>query len=246
MIPRSSRPTWEVATLLELVNTSAYYGKIRALQDVSLRVGAGEVVALIGANGAGKTTALRTISGLIRPRSGSIAFKGRDITRVSPDRIVTLGIAHCPEGRQIFPEMTVLENLEMGAYTRGGDLRADLDRIYELFPRLRERSGQLAGSLSGGEQQMLAIGRALMSNPDLLLFDEPSLGLAPVLVTEVARAIKTLNRQGKTVLLVEQNAQVAFNIAHRGYVLENGRIVLEDRISGLIGNERVKKAYLGG
>ncbi|MGQ0551458.1 MAG: ABC transporter ATP-binding protein [Armatimonadota bacterium] len=232
--------------MLELVNASTYYGKIRALADVSMRVDAGEVVALIGANGAGKTTTLRTISGLIRPRSGSIFFKGREITRVSPDRIVALGIAHCPEGRQIFPEMTTLENLEMGAYTRSGDLSADLARVYTLFPRLEERGDQLAGSLSGGEQQMLAIGRALMSNPDLLLFDEPSLGLAPVLVTEVARAIKTLNQQGKTVLLVEQNAQLAFTIAHRGYVLENGRIVLEDKIAGLIGNERVKKAYLGG
>ncbi|HET8678715.1 MAG TPA: ABC transporter ATP-binding protein, partial [bacterium] len=183
-----------MATLLELVSTSTYYGKIRALQDVSLRVDAGEVVALIGANGAGKTTALRTISGLIRPRSGRILFKGREITRTSPDRIVALGIAHCPEGRQIFPEMTVLENLEMGAYTRSGRLSADLGRIHDLFPVLKERSGQLAGSLSGGEQQMLAIGRALMSNPELLLFDEPSLGLAPVLVREVARTIKTLNQ----------------------------------------------------
>ncbi len=235
-----------MATLLELVNTSTYYGKIRALADVSMRVDAGEVVALIGANGAGKTTTLRTISGLIRPRSGKILFKGLEITRTSPDRIVALGIAHCPEGRQIFPEMTVLENLQMGAYTRSGDLGADLGHIYDLFPVLKERGGQPSGSLSGGEQQMLAIGRALMSSPDLLLFDEPSLGLAPVLVREVARTIKTLNQQGKTVLLVEQNAQVAFTIAHRGYVLENGRIVLEDRISRLIGNERVKKAYLGG
>lgn len=232
--------------MLELVSTSTYYGKIRALRDVSLRVDAGEVVALIGANGAGKTTTLRTISGLIRPRSGRVVFKGRDITLLSPDRIVALGIAHCPEGRQIFPEMTVLENLEMGAYTRSGDLGADLGRIHDLFPVLKERTGQLAGSLSGGEQQMVAIGRALMSNPDLLLFDEPSLGLAPVLVREVARTIKTLNQQGKTVLLVEQNVQVAFTIAHRGYVLENGRIVLEDKIASLTGNERVKKAYLGG
>ena len=235
-----------MATLLELVTTSTYYGKIRALQDVSLRVDAGEVVALIGANGAGKTTTLRTISGLIRPHSGRVVFKGRDITLLSPDRIVALGIAHCPEGRQIFPEMTTLENLEIGAYTRGGDLSADLARVYDLFPRLEERCHQLAGSLSGGEQQMLAIGRALMSNPDILLFDEPTLGLAPVLVTEVARTIRLLNQQGKTVLLVEQNARVAFTIAHRGYVLENGRIVLEDRIAGLIDNERVKKAYLGG
>ncbi len=232
--------------MLELRGVSTYYSKIRALCDVSLRVDAGEVVALIGANGAGKSTTLRTISGLVRARTGEILFKNSSIARLGTDRIVALGIAHCPEGRQVFPEMTVLENLEMGAYTRTGDLSADYQRIYDLFPALAERRGQLAGSLSGGEQQMLAIGRALMSNPDLILFDEPSLGLAPVLVREVARTIKTLNAAGKTVLLVEQNAHVAFTIAHRGYVLENGRIVLEGPIASLSGNERVKKAYLGG
>jgi branched-chain amino acid transport system ATP-binding protein len=235
-----------VATVLELRGVSTYYSKIRALCDVSLRVDAGEVVALIGANGAGKSTTLRTISGLVRARTGEILFKNSSIARLGTDRIVALGIAHCPEGRQVFPEMTVLENLEMGAYTRTGDLSADYQRIYDLFPALAERRGQLAGSLSGGEQQMLAIGRALMSNPDLILFDEPSLGLAPVLVREVARTIKTLNAAGRTVLLVEQNAHVAFTIAHRGYVLENGRIVLEGPIASLSGNERVKKAYLGG
>ncbi len=232
--------------MLELHNVSTYYGRIRALQDVSLVVNAGEVVALIGANGAGKSTTLRTISGLARARSGRILFKGRDITHLGTDRIVQLGLAHCPEGRQIFPDMTVEENLEVGAYTRSGDLRGDLERIYALFPALGERRGRPARSLSGGEQQMLAIGRAMMSNPHLILFDEPSLGLAPVLVTEVARTIRALNEQGKTVLLVEQNAHVAFKVAHRGYVLENGRIVLADEISKLIGNERVKKAYLGG
>lgn len=232
--------------MLELLNVSTYYGRIRALQDVSLVVNAGEVVALIGANGAGKSTTLRTISGLARARSGRILFKGQDITHLGTDRIVHLGLAHCPEGRQIFPDMTVEENLEVGAYTRSGDLRGDLERIYTLFPALGERRGRPARSLSGGEQQMLAIGRAMMSNPHLILFDEPSLGLAPVLVTEVARTIRALNEQGKTVLLVEQNAHVAFKVAHRGYVLENGRIVLADEISKLIGNERVKKAYLGG
>lgn len=232
--------------MLELLNVSTYYGRIRALQDVSLVVNAGEVVALIGANGAGKSTTLRTISGLARARSGRILFKGRDITHLGTDRIVHLGLAHCPEGRQIFPDMTVEENLEVGAYTRSGNLRGDLERIYALFPALGERRGRPARSLSGGEQQMLAIGRAMMSNPHLILFDEPSLGLAPVLVTEVARTIRALNEQGKTVLLVEQNAHVAFKVAHRGYVLENGRIVLADEISKLIGNERVKKAYLGG
>ncbi len=236
----------EPAALLEVRGVSTFYGKIRALDAVSLRVNAGEVVALIGANGAGKSTTLRTISGLIRPRDGHIVFKGLDITRLPADRIVQLGLAHCPEGRQVFPEMTVEENLEMGAYTRDGDLAADFERIYQLFPALRERRGQRAGSLSGGEQQMLAIGRALMSSPDLILFDEPSLGLAPVTVTQVARALRTLNAQGKTVLLVEQNAHVAFRIAHRGYVLENGRIVLDGDIAGLAGDERVKKAYLGG
>ncbi|MGQ0568706.1 MAG: ABC transporter ATP-binding protein [Armatimonadota bacterium] len=232
--------------MLELRNVSTYYGKIRALQEISLQVRGREVVALIGANGAGKSTTLRTISGLVRARAGEIRFKDQDITRLGPDRIVQLGLAHCPEGRQVFPDMTVMENLEMGAYTRDGDLNADFNRIYALFSVLQDRRGQRAGSLSGGEQQMLAIGRALMSNPDLILFDEPSLGLAPVIVTEVARTIRTLNEQGKTVLLVEQNAHVAFKVAHRGYVLENGRIVLEGDIASLIGNERVKKAYLGG
>ena len=234
------------APLLELRDVSTYYGKIRALDAVSFQIRPGEVLALIGANGAGKTTTLRTISGLLRARSGQILFRGRDITRLAPDRIVRLGLAHCPEGRQIFPDMTVLENLEMGAYTRDGDLSADLDRIYALFPILKERRRQPAASLSGGEQQMLAIGRALMSNPDLILFDEPSLGLAPVIVAQVARTIRALNAQGRTILLVEQNVHVAFRVAHRGYVLEKGRLVLEGDIASLAGNEKVKKAYVGG
>ena len=232
--------------MLELQDLATYYWKIRALHEISLRVEPGEVVALIGANGAGKTTTLRTISGLLRPRAGRIRFAGRDITGWAPDRIVSAGIAHCPEGRQVFAEMTVHENLEMGAYTRRDSIIGDLERVYDLFPRLRERTHQQAGSLSGGEQQMLAIGRALMSNPTLLLFDEPSLGLAPVLVHEVARAIRALNALGKTVLLVEQNAEVAFAVAHRGYVLENGRIVLTGTITELASDDRVRQAYLGG
>jgi len=231
--------------MLELDGVATFYGKIRALHEISLHVHPGEVVALIGANGAGKTTTLRTISGLLRPRTGRIRFKGRDITGWPPDRVVRSGIAHSPEGRQMFPEMTVRENLEMGAYTQdAGD--AEFVRVYQLFPILLERGRQKAGSLSGGEQQMLAIARALMSNPDLLLFDEPSLGLAPVLVQDVARSIRALNAAGKTVLLVEQNTEVAFTIAHRGYVLENGRIVLEGTIGELAGNDRVRQAYLGG
>jgi branched-chain amino acid transport system ATP-binding protein len=232
--------------MLELEKVSTYYGKIIALHEISLHVRAGEIVAILGANGAGKTTTLRTISGLLRPRGGRIKFKGRDIGRWTPDRIVRLGLGHCPEGRQLFPEMSVYENLEVGAYTRVDDLRPDLERIFELFPFLRERRDQRAGSLSGGEQQMLAIGRTLMSNPELILFDEPSLGLAPLLVQEVTRSIRTLNAAQKTVLLVEQDVQVAFTIAQRGYVLENGRIVLEGSMSELARSDRVKRAYLGG
>jgi len=232
--------------MLELEGVSSYYGKIKALHEISLYVRQGEIVAVLGANGAGKTTTLRTISGLLRPRAGHIRFKGRDIGGWSPDRIVRLGLGHCPEGRQLFPEMSVHENLEMGAYTRGDDLRPHLERIFDLFPLLRERREQRAGSLSGGEQQMLAIGRALMSSPELILFDEPSLGLAPLMVQEVARSIRTLNAAHTTALLVEQDVQVAFTIAHRGYVLENGRIVLAGSISELAHSDRVKRAYLGG
>ncbi len=233
-------------TMLELRDVFAYYGRVRAVDGASLAVRAGEVVALIGANGAGKTTTLRTVSGLMPLRSGEIRFKNIDIARQRPDQIVRLGIAHCPEGRQIFPEMTVLENLELGAYTRRGPLGPDLEQVYALFPVLRERRSQRAGSLSGGEQQMLAIGRALMSRPDLILFDEPSLGLAPVVVREVTRAILALRELGKTVLLVEQNVHVAFRVADRGYVLENGRIVLGGEIASLRADPRIKKAYLGG
>lgn len=232
--------------MLEVDGLVTHYRKIRALHEISLRVDEGEVVALVGANGAGKTTTLRTISGLLRPRAGRIRFAGRDITGWAPDRIVAAGIAHCPEGRQVFPEMTVRENLEMGAYTRRDRTDRDLQRVYALFPRLRERTRQPAGTLSGGEQQMLAIGRALMSDPKLLLFDEPSLGLAPVLVQEVTRVIRALHASGKTVLLVEQNAEVAFTVAHRGYVLENGRVALAGTITALAADDRVRQAYLGG
>ncbi len=232
---------------LVLEGVSVYYGRVPALQGISLRVGPGELVALLGANGAGKTTTLRAISGLLRPRSGSIRFGERDLGRLSPAAVVRAGIAHCPEGRQLFPEMTVLENLEMGAFTRDDpEIAADLDRVYALFPRLRERRHQRAGSLSGGEQQMLAIGRALMSRPRLLLFDEPTMGLAPYLVDEVTEAIGQLHEQGIGVLLVEQNVHVAFAVAERGYVLENGRIVLEGPIEALREDERVKRAYVGG
>ena len=232
--------------MLELQGISVYYGKIRALHEASLRVGAGEIVALIGGNGAGKTTTLRAVSGLLRARSGRILFQDQEITRWTPERIVRAGLAHCPEGRQVFPEMSVLENLEMGAYARPAGAGDGLERVFALFPVLRERRSQRAGSLSGGEQQMLAIGRALMSEPRLILFDEPSLGLAPVIVREVARSIRALNEAGVTVLLVEQNAQLAFTVAHRGYVLENGRIVLAGAIAELTGDERVRAAYLGG
>ncbi len=232
---------------LLLEDVSVCYGRVPALQGISLRVGPGELIALLGANGAGKTTTLRAISGLLRPRSGRIRFGGGDLARLSPAAIVRLGIAHCPEGRQLFPEMTVLENLEMGAFTRDDpEIAADIERVYALFPRLRERRHQRAGNLSGGEQQMLAIGRALMSRPKLLLFDEPTMGLAPYLVDEVTEAIGQLHRQGISVLLVEQNVHVAFAVAERGYVLENGRIVLEGPIETLREDERVKRAYVGG
>jgi branched-chain amino acid transport system ATP-binding protein len=213
---------------------------------VSIEVEKGELIAVIGANGAGKTTLLRMLSGLIKPRTGKIIFKDFDITHYPADRIVRLGISHCPEERRLFPKMSVLENLEMGAYTRNDDLRSDLEKVYQLFPRLKERLKQRAGSLSGGEQQMLAVGRALMSRPDLMLFDEPSLGLAPTLVEEVSGVIKSLNQSGKTILLVEQNVQQAFAISHRGYVLENGRIAFSDKITKLRESDKVKKAYLGG
>jgi branched-chain amino acid transport system ATP-binding protein len=233
--------------LLELVDVDTYYGNIQALKGVSLTVEQGEIVTLIGSNGAGKTTTLRAIAGVLRPRNGTIRLRDRQLNTVPPNEIVRLGIAHSPEGRRIFARMTVKENLEMGAYTRSDReaLGADFERIYGLFPRLKERLAQKAGTLSGGEQQMLAIGRALMAHPSVLLLDEPSMGLAPVLVELVFKTIQDINAQGMTVLLVEQNAHMALSIAHRGYVLQTGRIVLADTASALASNEMVRKAYLG-
>lgn len=234
--------------LLELQNVHTYYSKIHALKGISMRVDPGEIVTLIGSNGAGKSTTLRTISGLLKPRQGQITFKGQRIDTLPPHEIVKLGIAQAPEGRRIFPRLTVLENLEMGAFlynTRSPEYQADLDRVLTLFPRLRERVSQKGGTLSGGEQQMLAIGRALMTRPQVLLLDEPSMGLAPVLVEQIFEIIQTINQQGTTVLLVEQNALQALSIAHRGYVLQSGEIVLEDTATNLRNNEMVQKAYLG-
>ncbi|MGC8834026.1 MAG: ABC transporter ATP-binding protein [Armatimonadota bacterium] len=233
--------------MLEVSNLEVRYGAIRALRDVSLHVDAGEVVTLIGANGAGKSTLLRTISGLVRPTAGSIRFEGRDITRTPPDRIVQMGIGHAPEGRGVFANLTVRENLLLGAYTRRdtGGIRRDMDRVTSLFPRLAERMNQLAGTLSGGEQQMLAIGRALMGRPRLLMLDEPSLGLAPLLVQEIFRTLKEINEAGTTILLVEQNAHMALHIANRGYVLQTGEVVLQDTAQALLQNELVREAYLG-
>ncbi|MDQ7829540.1 MAG: ABC transporter ATP-binding protein [Armatimonadota bacterium] len=233
------------AALLDLHEVTVYYGRVRALQGLTLRVLPGEVVALLGGNGAGKSTTLRAISGLVRPAAGRVAFRGRDLTRLDPTAIVRLGIAHCPEGRKLFPEMSVLENLALGAYVRAGDLREDLDRVFALFPVLRDRQHQLAGSLSGGEQQMVAIARALMARPTLILLDEPTMGLAPAMVVEVVRAVRALNEAGATVLLVEQNVQVALRLAHRAYVLENGRVVAEGLAEALARDDRVRRAYLG-
>jgi branched-chain amino acid transport system ATP-binding protein len=232
--------------LLELDKVDAYYGHIQALRRVSITVEKGEIVTLIGSNGAGKTTTLRTIAGVVRPRGGTVTLDGADLAKIPANRIVSLGIAHAPEGRRIFPRMTVKENLEMGAYTRAGaDLSEDFERVYQLFPRLKERVSQVAGTLSGGEQQMLAIGRALMARPTLLLLDEPSMGLAPVLVELVFDTIKDINKLGMSILLVEQNALMALTIAHRGYVLQTGNIVLADTAEALAKNEMVRKAYLG-
>ena len=234
--------------LLEVANLVARYGRITALSDVSLTVDEGEVVTLIGANGAGKTTTLRTISGLMRPASGTIRFDGRDITRVAPNEIVRAGIGHSPEGRRVFPRMTVRENLELGAYTRRAkdEIAADIERVLTIFPRLRERYAQKAGTMSGGEQQMLAIGRALMSRPRLLLLDEPSLGLSPKLVQTIFEVIRDISARGTTILLIEQNARQALAVASRGYVLEVGRIAHQGAAADLTASEVVRAAYLGG
>jgi branched-chain amino acid transport system ATP-binding protein len=232
---------------LEVRDVHTYYGNIHALKGISLEVRDGEIVTLIGANGAGKTTTLKTISGLLHPRLGSILLDGQPLQQKPAHEIVRLGICQSPEGRRIFPRMTVLENLEMGAFARNdrAGIAADLENVFELFPRLKERLRQKGGTLSGGEQQMLAIGRALMSRPTILLLDEPSMGLAPILVETIFRTVVEINRLGTTVLLVEQNAQMALSIAHRGYVLETGTIVLTDDAARLRQNESVQKAYLG-
>jgi branched-chain amino acid transport system ATP-binding protein len=234
--------------LLEVRDLDVYYGAVHALKGVTLTAAAGEIVTLIGANGAGKTTLMRTISGVVPSRSGHVVFEGRDITRMPAHEVVGLGISQSPEGRMVFANLTVEDNLELGAYRRKNraEIKKDRDDVYRLFPRLLERKRQSAGTLSGGEQQMLAIGRALMSRPRLLLLDEPSLGLAPLLVREIFRTIREINRRGVTVLLVEQNAHMALSIAGRGYVLETGRVRLEDEAAKLLQNEDVKRAYLGG
>jgi branched-chain amino acid transport system ATP-binding protein len=231
--------------MLALDNVHTYYGHIHALKGISIEVYQGEVVTLIGSNGAGKSTTLKTISGLLHPRSGSVNLNGASIGNVPAHKIVDLGVIQSPEGRRVFPRMTVLENLEMGAFTKGKVDSADLDRVFELFPRLKERIAQKAGTLSGGEQQMLAIGRALMAQPKLLLLDEPSMGLSPILVEAIFAIISEINAQGTTVLLVEQNALMALGVAHRGYVLQTGSIVLSDNAASLMQNDMVRKAYLG-
>jgi branched-chain amino acid transport system ATP-binding protein len=233
--------------LLEMTSVSIGYGGIEAVRGVSIHVDEGEIVTLIGGNGAGKSTMLRTVSGLKRLSEGTISFRGSRIDDLGAHEIVSLGICQAPEGRRIFPRMSVRENLEMGAFARraGGGLREDFDRVFALFPVLKERQRQLGGTLSGGEQQMLAIGRALMARPQLLMLDEPSLGLAPLLVERIFELLGEIHQQGITILLVEQNAQMALNLADRGYVIESGEIVLEDAADALLGNDNVRKAYLG-
>ncbi len=233
--------------MLRVENLHVFYGAIHALQGISFNVEKGEIVTLIGANGAGKSTTLRSLSGIIRPRDGSISFNGQEITTIPAEKIVKMGMSHVPEGRRIFAPLTVRENMMMGAYTRNDqdEIQATLERAYKSFPRLREREGQYGGTLSGGEQQMLAMARALMSKPSLLLLDEPSMGLSPILVEEIFKIIVEINNQGTSILLVEQNAQMALSIAHRAYVLETGSIVLAGEAKDIASNPDVKKAYLG-
>ena len=236
-----------MGTILKVDDINVYYGSIHAIKGISFEVEEGEVVTLIGANGAGKSTTLNTISGLLRSKTGSIEFMGQSLAKVPSHKIVERGLALVPEGRRIFLQMTVQENLEMGAFTqKGGETQQDLEKIYALFPRLKERLKQMAGTLSGGEQQMLAMGRALMSHPKLLMLDEPSMGLAPILVEQIFEIIQNLHKAGTTILLVEQNAQAALSVADRGYVLETGRVTLSGPGRQLLADEAVKKAYLGG
>jgi branched-chain amino acid transport system ATP-binding protein len=233
--------------LLEVSGIDVFYGRVQAVRGASLEVDHGEVVALIGSNGAGKTTTLRTISGLLHPTHGTIKFDGKDITHMEPQKIVNLGICQSPEGRRLFARMSVLDNLRMGAYTRtnAAEIKKDMDRVFDLFPRLKERSNQIAGTLSGGEQQMCAMGRALMAKPKLLMLDEPSLGLAPILVETIFNIVKEINSRGTPVLLVEQNAHKALDVANRGYVLETGNVVKSGTGKELLESEDVQKAYLG-
>jgi branched-chain amino acid transport system ATP-binding protein len=234
-------------TMLKVKDLQVYYGSIHAIKGVSFDVKEGEIVTLIGANGAGKSTTLNTVGGLLKPRSGKITFEGKDLHGMAANKVVSEGMALCPEGRRVFQHMTVLENLEMGAYTRSNEEAEEtLEHVYELFPRLKERYRQVAGTLSGGEQQMLAMGRALMSRPKLMMLDEPSMGLAPILVQQIFDIIVDMNKQGTTILLVEQNAQMALSIANRAYVLETGRITMSGDAKELAASEEVKKAYLGG
>lgn len=236
-----------VEPILKVSDINVYYGAIHAIKGVSFEVNPGEVITLIGANGAGKSTTLQTVSGLLHSRTGSIEFLGENLMGVPAHKVVAKGLAQVPEGRRVFLQMTVEENLEMGAYTRsGGDIDADLEKVYAYFPRLMERRRQIAGTLSGGEQQMLAMGRALMSRPKLLMLDEPSMGLAPILVEQIFKIIQTLHEAGTTILLVEQNAQAALSIADRGYVLETGKIVTSGTGTELLASPEIKKAYLGG
>jgi len=245
-MPADSGPV-DPSVLLRIDDIHSYYGHIHALQGISLEVRRGEIVTLLGGNGAGKSTTLRTINGLMHPRSGRIWLEGRDISAVPAHALVRRGIGQAPEGRRIFSRMSTLENLQMGAYSRNdkAEIEADYERVFGLFPRLKERRSQMAGTLSGGEQQMVAIGRALMGRPKLLLLDEPSMGLSPVLVEQIFSIIRDINSQGTTILLVEQNAQMALQVAGRGYILQTGKIILADTSAALAANEQVKKAYLG-
>ena len=244
---RSSGRQPRLTRMLELRDIHTYYGNIRALKGVSLTVERGQIVTLIGANGAGKTTTLKTVIGLAPPLRGTVTFNGQRIDTLPTDRIVRLGIAQSPEGRRIFPRMTVMENLELGAFVRADreNVAQDLERVFTLFPRLKERVSQKGGTLSGGEQQMLAMGRALMARPTVLLLDEPSMGLSPILVETIFQVIRDINQQGTTILLVEQNARMALRVAHRGYVIQTGRIVLEDTGANLLKSDLVRKTYLG-